>query len=199
MNLKNNNRKEVLVRIAYNMFLSKGYENTSVDKIIEEAKIAKGTFYYYFESKEQLLEEVLRLMLENQSKQAEEILNSNISIPEKIVGIILSYTPGEKENAIKDTLHNNENIVLHQKLNKELIERMIPILAEVVKDGNELGIFNCDNIPERMKSILILSSSLFDDNKKFSKNDIAVFIDIVEKTLGAKSGTMDFINKIIER
>ncbi len=197
--MKNNDRKESLVKIAFKMFLSNGYENTSVDKIIEEAKIAKGTFYYYFESKEQLLEEVVGLMLDNQSKHAEEILNSNISIPEKIVGIILSYTPNEIENTIKNTIHNNENIVLHQKLNKELIERMIPILTEVVKDGNKVGIFNCDNIPERIKSILILSGSLFDDNKKITKNDIDVFIDIIEKTLGAKSGTMNFINKIIER
>lgn len=199
INVKNNDRKESLVKIAFEMFLSNGYENTSVDKIIEEAKIAKGTFYYYFESKEQLLEEVVGLMLDNQSKHAEEILNSNISIPEKIVGIILSYTPNEIENTIKNTIHNNENIVLHQKLNKELIERMIPILTEVVKDGNKVGIFNCDNIPERIKSILILSGGLFDDNKKITKNDIDVFIDIIEKTLGAKSGTMNFINKIIER
>ena len=56
---KGEKRKLELVQIAYRMFLTKGYENTSVDEILEEAGIAKGTFYYYFESKELLLEEVI--------------------------------------------------------------------------------------------------------------------------------------------
>jgi len=197
--IKEKNRKNQIIKTAYDKFISKGYENTSVDEIIEEIKIAKGTFYYYFESKEELLEEVVNLMLDNQSNNANQVLNSNASIPEKIVGIILSYTPSEKEDSIKDTLHNNENIILHKKLNKALIERMIPMLVEVAEEGNQTGIFNCDNVPERMRAILILSSNLFDDNKEFTKNDIDVFIDIVEKTLGAEKGTMSFINKIIER
>ena len=46
---KGEKRKQELLKIAYKMFLSKGYENTSVDEIIEEAGIAKGTYYYYFE------------------------------------------------------------------------------------------------------------------------------------------------------
>ena len=45
---KGERRKQELLEIAYKMFLSKGYENTSVDDIIAEAGIAKGTYYYYF-------------------------------------------------------------------------------------------------------------------------------------------------------
>ena len=51
---KGEKRRRELLRIAYRMFLSRGYENTSVDEIIEEADIAKGTYYYYFQSKEQI-------------------------------------------------------------------------------------------------------------------------------------------------
>lgn len=197
--MKNNNRKQELLDIAYNMFLSKGYENTSVDEIIEKANVAKGTFYYYFESKEQILEEVVNLMVENGTIKANDILKTNISIPEKIIGIILAFSPNEKEITIRDTLNSNANIILHNKLNDELIERMTPMLKEIAEEGNKMGIFSCDNISERIKSILILSNKLFNDDNNFTKNDIEVFIDIVEKTLGAKTGTMSFINKIIER
>ena len=45
---KGERRKQELLEIAYRMFITRGYENTSVDEIIEEAGIAKGTYYYYF-------------------------------------------------------------------------------------------------------------------------------------------------------
>ena len=49
---KGERRKQDLLAIAYRMFITQGYENTSVDDIIAEAGIAKGTYYYYFASKE---------------------------------------------------------------------------------------------------------------------------------------------------
>ncbi|MCH5256554.1 MAG: helix-turn-helix transcriptional regulator, partial [Lachnospiraceae bacterium] len=48
---KGERRKQELLRIAYQMFIQKGYEETSIDEIIAEAHIAKGTYYYYFPSK----------------------------------------------------------------------------------------------------------------------------------------------------
>ena len=60
---KGEKRKQELLKIAYDMFLSQGYENTSVDEIIARAKIAKGTYYYYFPSKEKMLEDVIEMMM----------------------------------------------------------------------------------------------------------------------------------------
>ena len=88
---KGEKRKSELLQIAYRLFVSKGYENTSVDEIIEEAKIAKGTYYYYFESKEQMLEEVTELMIEREAAVAEEIAASDLPAPEKFIGIISSF------------------------------------------------------------------------------------------------------------
>ena len=63
---KGEKRKKELLKIAYDMFITQGYENTSVDEIIEKAQIAKGTYYYYFQSKEQTLEEVIDMMIDNE-------------------------------------------------------------------------------------------------------------------------------------
>ena len=193
---KGERTRRELAAIAYRLFITNGYDNTSVDEIIKTAGIAKGTFYYHYDSKEQLLEEVIGLMIANGSDKAKAVLASKASIPEKIVGIILSYRPEESEVLIRDALNKPENSILHNRMNEKLREDVILILSKVVKEGIKEGIFHCDNIPERIRAVLVLSSDLFDEGQ-FSKKEISVFTDIVEKTLGAKPGTMGFLRNLV--
>ena len=101
---KGEKRKKELLNIAYDMFLTRGYENTHVDEIIEKAQIAKGTYYYYFQSKEQMLEEVIDMMIENETERASQIIRMDIPVPQKIVGIVASMKPTEEEQPVKNAL-----------------------------------------------------------------------------------------------
>ena len=194
--LKKNERKQELLKIAYNMFLTKGYDNTSIDDIINEAQIAKGTYYYYFESKEATLEEVINMMINEEIEIAKNFLNMPISIPEKLVGIITSLKPKMDEEEIQNTLNKEENIIMHEKINNRVIEEAIPLLEQVIIEGIEKNIFKCNHIKERLKMLLIMSNELFDNNN-FNLNNIEVFIDTAEKMLGAKEGTLEFIKMLI--
>ena len=71
------------------------------------------------------------------------------------------------------------------------------ILSRAAEEGVEKGLFHCDHIPERVREIMILSSDLFDGYNSASPAVIDVFIDTVEKILGAKPGTMGFIRALI--
>lgn len=53
-------RKRQVMKTAQQLFLKKGYFGTSVQDIIEEAEISKGTFYNYFDSKNECLIAILR-------------------------------------------------------------------------------------------------------------------------------------------
>ena len=183
--------------IAYRMFISRGYENTSVDDIIAEAGIAKGTYYYYFESKEQTLEEVIGMMIEKETEEAALVLDSPIPVPQKIIGIIASIRPAPEELPIEGALMRPENIIMHQKIKRKLVEKVVPLLTKAVEEGIDHGIFSCDNIPERVKMMLVLSNEIFDYGS-FSDSDIDVFIDITEKLFGAKEQSMGFIRQLIE-
>lgn len=193
---KGEQRKQELLKIAYDLFLSEGYENTSVDTIIEKAGIAKGTYYYYFESKEAMLEEVCMMMIDGETEKAMQIVNADIPIPQKIIGIISSFRPEQKEKTITDTLNSSENILMHDKVNKRIIEVVAPILTKVAEQGIEEGVLSCDNVYERVRMLLIVSNTLFDDYK-VTDRDVDVFIDMIEKLLGAKPGTMDIIKQLI--
>lgn len=56
--------KENLIAAGKNLFLSRGYGGTSVDMICRKAKVSKGSFYHFFESKEDLGLNVLQWSLE---------------------------------------------------------------------------------------------------------------------------------------
>ena len=193
---KGEKRKQELLNIAYRMFISRGYDNTSVDDIIDEAGIAKGTYYYYFESKEQTLEEVIGMMIDQETEAATHVMLSGLPVPQKIIGIITSLRPSSEEHSINNALMQPENIIMHEKIKRKLIEKVVPILSQVVEEGIREETFHCDNIPERVKMLLVISNETFDD-REFTENEVAVFIDMTEKLLGAKPGTMNFIRELI--
>ena len=83
-----NNRKDELLDIAYKMFIAKGYDNTSVDEIIKEAGIAKGTFYYYFTTKEEMLDYLKNNKVFNASLENDSI---------KTIGLARTYANDNKE------------------------------------------------------------------------------------------------------
>lgn len=194
---KGERRRQELLKIAYRMFIEKGYDNTSIDEIIAEAGIAKGTYYYHFPSKEATLEAVVDMMITEEAEQAKAALTAPIPVPQKIVAIIMAMQPRQEESGIADTLERSENIVMHEKMNRRLIEVIVPLLTEVVKEGISQGIFSCTNIEERVGMILYMVQRIFNSGS-FTERDIEVFVDMAEKTLGAEEGTMGFIRGLIK-
>ncbi len=195
--MKKTNKKKELLKIAYTKFITKGYLNTSIDEIISEAKIAKGTYYYYFESKEKTLEEVINMMVDNMSNKAKLALEMNLPIEQKFINVILSFRPDIKEEALTEAIHLPENAIMHDKINKKVIEKAVPILEKIVEEGNNKKILNCnENISAKVKITLILSNELFDDGN-YNEDDVNIYIDIVENLLGTQKGRLLFIKKLI--
>ena len=140
---KGERRKQELLQIAYGMFIARGYENTSIEDIIEAAGIAKGTYYYHFESKEQMLEEVIGMMIDQETAAAKQILRAEAPAPQKIMGIIASLRPRQEELPIEGALLRPENTLLHHKVKRRLVETVVPLLSEAVTEGVKEGLFAC--------------------------------------------------------
>lgn len=51
--------KEHIINVAMELFSKNGYQNTSADLIIQEAKVSKGLMFYHFQTKDGLLQEIL--------------------------------------------------------------------------------------------------------------------------------------------
>ena len=83
-------KRENLLSAAYNLFIRKGVQSTSIDEITDNAGVAKGTFYLYFEDKWDIFEKVI---IERSHLLFEEALiyvnNKNIKgFKERIIAII---------------------------------------------------------------------------------------------------------------
>ena len=46
-------KKQALIKMAFELFMKNGYENTSIQDIMNVAQISKGAMYHYFTCKEQ--------------------------------------------------------------------------------------------------------------------------------------------------
>jgi AcrR family transcriptional regulator len=57
-------RRERILENASELFAAKGYHGTTIDEIVQATGIAKGTFYIYFDSKEELLVEVIKKLID---------------------------------------------------------------------------------------------------------------------------------------
>ena len=68
-----NAKKEQIVNAALHLFVNKGFRQTSIQDIIDKANVAKGTFYNYFESKNECLKAILEYVQEKGDKKRLEL------------------------------------------------------------------------------------------------------------------------------
>ena len=67
------NVKRRIVDAAWELFYEKGYDDTTVDDIIRLSETSKGSFYYYFSSKDSLLDTLSTILDENYAKLEDEL------------------------------------------------------------------------------------------------------------------------------
>ena len=137
-------RRNEILDIAQEIFIRKGYEKTSVSDVVKAVGIAQGTFYYYFKSKEELLTAILERYAEYMAESVSKIVYSEeFEVGLKIFLIIkeiMNFENG-RENII-EYVHRNENREMHKKIAEKVIAKMIPLMVEVVEQGNKKNLFD---------------------------------------------------------
>ena len=81
--------KDKIMKESIDLFDSKGFSKTSIQDIVDNIGVTKGTFYYYFESKQELLRDIHLSFIENLLHQQEEIINDkNLNNKEKLYKLV---------------------------------------------------------------------------------------------------------------
>ena len=109
-------RKNEILDAAEQLFTVKGYEAATVNDILSAVNIAKGTFYYYFKSKEDVLDALVERRINMGVKMAEEIIVSPLPPMQKLLAIIMAQKPQNQiQEDFKAVLHEKDNSKMHQK------------------------------------------------------------------------------------
>ncbi len=85
------NNKELIMKTAMKEFSKYGYEKTSVNSVLKIAKLSKGTFYHYFESKEILYMCILESFADRKKEIMQSVLSENLNIEKMDFFDILDY------------------------------------------------------------------------------------------------------------
>lgn len=189
-------RKNEILDTAEILFEEKGYDKCSVNDILNRIGIAKGTFYHYFKSKEELLDALIERISAQMIRRAKVVCNKPEFTPEdKILQVFLCLKASSGEEKMIPEFHKKQNALLHQKSLQVLIRGITPVLVSVIEEGVQKGIFVCE-YPEQYVQIFICSASvlldegMFELEKEKQKNLFIALITMLEKMLGLKEGKL---------
>lgn len=146
------------------LFVTKGYTKATVMDILQACNIAKGTFYYYFQSKEEVMNAiVMRFILSGEASARHVVSDPKLNAHDKIFRIMMAQNqPDGRKHDLIEQLHSVHNVEMHQKSLVETVIRLSPILAEVVEQGIQEGVFHTPNPKESIEFLLVSSQFLLD-------------------------------------
>lgn len=186
-----NERRNEILDAAEKLFGVKGYDKSTINDILETVGIAKGTFYYYFKSKEEVLDAIIERVSEIVVTRAEKIA-SNPDLPPamKIFQIFLSMrVESEVDTELMEELHKPENALMHQKSLSSMVTRIAPVLVGVAEDGMNQGLFKSDFPTQYMQifltsSITLLDGGMFQVRPEEQQMTLRALVALLEKMLG---------------
>lgn len=154
---------EKILDIAHVLFLQKGYDQTSIQDIVQALNMSKGAIYHHFRSKEDILVRMLERDYEKHSEQVKILLaNASYTGLEKVRNLLhwelTSPMLREQAKLIGPILQNPRMIV--QEL-YNLIEYGTPQLCALIEQGNQDGSLKVKLPYETAETLELLFNLIF--------------------------------------
>ncbi|MCL2857415.1 MAG: TetR/AcrR family transcriptional regulator [Oscillospiraceae bacterium] len=182
---------ELILSASIKLFNEKGFDKTSMQEIVDESGVSKGSIFHHFNSKE----EILTAVMVNQAKTYEQVIL-------KWLGEVESMTAKEKMIAMLDKILEDADMgadALGKHVLKspqmilaamqESLKIAAPIYAQIFKEGTEDGSITTA-YPEECAQVFTLLMNFWCDNAIFecSTKELcnrAVFFQQMMRDLGA--------------
>ena len=162
-------RRNEIIETAGKLFEEKGYEQTQVQDIVNEIGVAKGLFYYYFKSKDEVMEELADRYADAIIDAVNKLIDKDISTFDKINRIFQIFIDSaEKKFGIFMGILNVKNGITHERIFFNVGKKMVPLVTELILSGNDNGECNCSD-PKFITEFLV--SGLFNIMNQISPDE----------------------------
>lgn len=182
-------RRAELVQAARTLFDQNGVDKTRVSDIVKKVGVAQGVFYYYFSSKEEIVDIVLRLVAEEMQQSLHEILQSEQSFCQKLaayielyIGMIDQFLGDDEKNLppAQDYLLNSNPVALKWQ---SILEKHLNTLVKMgVQSGEVSAVY-----PFEMAQVLLFGLRQLATQRLPSRKMI---YSMTEKSMGLPAGRL---------
>ena len=206
-------RRNEILDVAQRLVYSEGYEQMTIQDVLDNLQISKGAFYHYFRSKQDLLDAMVEHMIEAGENLILPIIQDpNLNAMEKLQRYF--DTVARWKNAQRAYLvtimrvwYADHNAIVRQKMTAAAIQRISPLFIQIIHQGIREGFF-APNYPDQVSEVVMsLVQSMGDTLAQFilfydPKSDdfqriagsVAAYTDAVERVLGAPPNSIHFFD-----
>lgn len=177
-------------------------QSISVSEIAETAGIGKGSIYYYFPSKDAILEALVERSYEKPLQTAKALAGRTEISPFIRMAMIFEACRNSSSEFIKSENNKNsgtqEKSFLHQKYINHIITELKPVLAEIIRQGIKAGQI-CFSDPDALAEIVLIvltvkmDNTLVPSSKEDIENTISALVFLLEKGTDNPPGSLNFL------
>jgi AcrR family transcriptional regulator len=181
--MKDNRRKETIMKAASECFSRYGYEKTTLDDIGKTAKLNKASLYYYFKNKEEIFIQVILAESEKYISALQESVNEFKTCEEKITHYLI-----ERIRYYRNVLNLNQLSieVLHQiepmfdALYNTLLAQEVNFIEKILQEAVDKEGYYALDIKKVAESIIDMSTGLKHEAVRRSGASLASDIDYTQ-------------------
>ena len=153
-------RRDAFLDAAQRLVETKGYEAMSVQDVLDALDVSKGAFYHYFVSKQAVLEAVVVRFADGGMAAIKPIIDDP-ALPalkklERVFAGIAGWKAERKELVlgIIEVWNSDSNAIVREKVRRMTVRLMVPLLAAVVRQGVDEGVFRVAS-PDETAAVLV--------------------------------------------
>lgn len=192
-------KKEIILDALRELFKEGKAGTASVSDIAKKAGIAKGGMYYYFRSKEEVLDALVVREYEDIIQACNVLVEqSNGNALQKFVLLLKSYRSSYVDTSLDEYLHMPQNAAIHQKSLAKILSSLSQIISRIIEQGIREGIFVCEFPLEYAEFIMsvftfLLDPGIFRWTGEQYMIKLKALANMLEKGLCAPRGSFAFL------
>lgn len=185
---------------------TKNIQNITVSEIAQKAGIGKGSIYYYFSSKDAILEALITRCYEKPLETAAALsAQTDVSTFTRMAMLFQACRNSSAEfvrrHADHAEINAQENALLHQKYLTHVISQLKPALTEIIRQGIEQGELHFSDPASLAEIVLIvlavkLDNTIAPSDKEDIEQTLRGLTELLEKGAGNPSGALNFLSLV---